>query len=272
MRTSPVNIRPVANNAGDAGSIMGYTHYLMMNAQFAGNLRFDGHKATEEEVEVAERCRVLCDRITRRLALCKENDIPDMLECYDIAYRIGNRCVPDSGFINRQKRRVLKAWKSGFASVDESSVFGMVAPEVSRTPERAEREYVEAYLSIKERWLRTLAAHNCFPGVTAYENYRRLALMMRERLDSRFDGQDADVKRRWYERNKVDDFSTLGSRILRCYRRFISSLSPAVMDFDQKMELDNCIIAELSTRQDLNPYDREAFRLALEFNREMAEE
>lgn len=258
-------------NLGDIKSITAYTHWLVMRGQLAGNLRFDGHSTTAEETLVAEKCRKLCDRISHYLAVSKENAIPDLLECYDIAYRVGNRRMPDNTFIDRYKHRVLKAWKSGDRSIEESSVFGIVAPEVSYHPEKADKEYVRAYLQIKEKWLATLMRHKYFPNVTAYENYQQLAFIMRENLDKEL-GYDADdVKRRWYEHNRVEDFSTLGSMVLRSYRRFIGSLSPSLLDFDEKLELDNRIISELSTRTDLDPYDREAFRMALEFNRQLTE-
>lgn len=258
-------------NLGDIRSITAYTHWLVMRGQLAGNLRFDGHSATAEETLVAEKCRKLCDRISRYLAVCKENEIPELIECYDIAYRVGNRRMPDNAFIDRHKRRVLKAWKSGDRSIEESSVFGIVAPEVSYHPEKADKEYVRAYLQIKEKWLATLIRHNYFPNVTAYENYQRLALIMRESLDKEL-GYDADnVKHGWYKRNRIEELSTLGSMILRSYRSFTGSLYPAMLDFDEKMDIDNRIISELSTRPDLDPYDREAFRMALEFNQQLTE-
>lgn len=257
----------MTGNFGDTRSIMAYTHWLVMRGQTAGNLRFDGHSATDEEKLVAEQCRALCDKISRRLAVSKENDIPELLECYDIAYRVGNRRMPDNAFIDRYKRCVLKAWKSGDRSIEESSVFGTVAPEVSYNPRKADREYVTTYLSIKEKWLATLMRHKYFPNVTAYENYQRLALIMRENLDKEL-GYDADdAKRGWYEHNRVEDLSTLGSMILRSYRSFAGSLYPAILDFDEKMDLDDRIIYELSGRADLDPYDHEAFRLALEYNK-----
>lgn len=258
-------------NLGDIRSITAYTHWLVMRGQLAGNLRFDGHSTTAEETLVAELCRKLCDRISRYLAVCKENDIPELIECYDIAYRIGNRHMPDRAFIYRYKCRILKAWKSGSQEIEENAVFGIVAQDVAYNPGKADREYVTVYMSIKKKWLATLMRHNYFPNVTAYENYQRLALIMRESLDKEL-GYDADnAKRKWYEHNRVEDFSTLGSMILRSYRRFVGSLFPAILGFDEKMELDNRIIAELSTRPDLNPYDREAFRMALEFNRQLTE-
>ena len=272
MRTNLNRVIPISVKGGDVRSIRAYSHWLVMKAQTAGNLRFDGHTATEEEKLVAEQCRTLCDKISRLIALGKETDIPYLLECYDIAYRIGNRSMPDSGFINRHKRRVVKAWEAGDRKIEESSVFGMIASDVSYHPERADREYYKAYISIKEKWVRILVAHSYFPDATAYENYQRLAMIMRENLDKELGNKADEAKCRWYEHNRVENLSVLSSSILRSYRRFAASLYPAVMDFDEKMALDCKILEELSGRQDLNPYDREAFRLALAFNRHLADD
>lgn len=255
-------------NVRDARTITAYTHYLAMSGQAAGNLRFDGHPATADETQVAEQCRWLCDKISSYIEVCKENDIPDLLECYDIAYRIGNKCMPDRVFINRYKRRVLKAWKVGHKGIEESSIFGMLASEVSNYMVGTDMGYITTYLSIKERWISTLVKHDYFPNVTSYENYQRLSFLMRENLTQELGYNAEDLKRRWYEHNQVEDLSTLNSPILRSYRRFVCSLFPNVMDFDKKMELDNKIIAELTSRTDIDPYDREAFRLALELNKE----
>ncbi len=272
MRTNSLNINTVANNAVDAKSITAYSHYLMMRGQIAGSLNFDGHRASADEEAVTQECRAFSERIARSLAACRECDIPYLLECYDIVYRIGYKRMPDSGFINRHKRRVLKAWKSGIGNIAESSVFGMIASDVSYHPERADREYYKAYISIKEKWVRILVAHSYFPDATAYENYQRLAMIMRENLDKELGNKADEAKCRWYEHNRVENLSVLSSSILRSYRRFAASLYPAVMDFDEKMALDCKILEELSGRQDLNPYDREAFRLALAFNRHLADD
>lgn len=269
MRASYNRFIPVSAKTDDVRPISSYSHWLVMKAQTAGNLRFDGHAATAEEKLVAEQCRTLCDKISRLITLGKETDIPYLLECYDIAYRIGNNRMPDSDFINRHKRRVVKAWEAGDTKIEESAVFGMIASEVSYHPERADREYYKAYISIKEKWIAALVKNGCFHGVTSYENYQRLSMIMRENLDKELGNKADEAKRRWYAHNRVEDISTLSSTILRSYRRFISSLFPSILDFDEKMKLDNRIVSELSTRSDLNPYDREAFRLALEFNRGM---
>ncbi len=111
--------------------------------------------------------------------------------------------------------------------------------------------------------------HSCFPGVTAYENYQRLALIMREDIGLRIDGDAEELKRRWYDFNRIDDLASESTSILKSYRRFVSSLFPEVLDFDEQTALDNRLLAELSRRRDLTPHDRAAYRLALEYNKEI---
>lgn len=249
-------------------SIVGYTHYLLMKGQKAGNLVLDGHNVSNEEKSIAKKFQELCDRLILRLSVCKENEIADILECYDMAFRIGYQRLPDSDFMMRHKTRIIKAWKAKEGNVEDSSVFGMIAGDVKYQKGFQNTEFTTAYKTILESWVNTLIKHNTFQGILAYEKYQRLAMIMMERLD-RINDQAEELKRKWYELNKVDDISTLSSSILRSYRRFISSLPPSILNFKENMTLTNQILRELSNRQDLDPYDRAAFRMAFEFNSEL---
>ncbi len=264
MRITPTTGNAPKNNVVDAKSIMAHSHYLIMKAQLAGNFRFDGHHATSEETEIASQCKSLCDNIGRKLSICRESEIPGLLECYDILYRIGYRRMPDDDFIGRHKRRVFNSWKAGNRNIEECDVFEIV----SKTSTTHHGDAEKARISILDRWITTLDRYSRFPDTTTRENYQRLALVMRQRLDGYFNGNADEMKRRWYDHNRVDDLSTLSSVILRSYRRFINALPLGAIDFDEKMELDTRILSELSTRTDLHPYDRQAFRLALEYNME----
>lgn len=200
MQISPrVNIRTSKSTVEDEKALSGYAHYLIMKAQIEGNLCFDGHKPTAEEIRVAEQCRQLCVKIHRRLNVCRISGVPELLEYYDIAYRIGNNTVPDTTFISSQKKRVFKAWREGNKEISESTIFGMIAPLVAYHPEKAEREFIAAYQTIKKNWIATLRKNDCFPETTSYENFQRLALIMRENLDRELGDGAEDAKRRWYE-------------------------------------------------------------------------
>lgn len=254
---------PQRRTGGDVRSTVAYSHYLIMKAQLAGNFRFDGHTPSDEEREIAVQCRQLCDSIAHRLPVCKEKDIPDYLECYDILYRVGNRTTPDAGVIDRHRARLFNSWKAGNRDIEESSLFGIIAPAVKSGPDKAGIEQVKTYLSILDRWVVTLNQYSLFPDVSSCENYRRITLIMRENLDRYLSTASSEIKRRIYDRNRVDDLSTLPTVILRAYRHFIGSLPPGVIDFDDKMQLDNQILLQLAERPDLHPYDRAAYRLAL---------
>ena len=262
---SRTTFSPTISNVNDIKSLMAYCHYLVMKAQLTGNLSFDGHKPTAEENHVAEQCRVVCGKISCKLNVCRLSEITVLLDYYDICYRIGNKTLPDSTFISSQKKRVFKAWKAGDKEISESMIFGIVAPAVSYNRGSIDRDYAIAYQTLKEKWIATLKKFARFPDTTSYENYQRLALIMRENLDREL-GDDADTaKRRWYESNRVNDLTTLGTQLLRSYRRFASALFPNVLDYEEVTNLDNRILSELSTRADLSPHDHQAFILALEY-------
>lgn len=254
----------------DVREIAGYAHWLVMRGQLAGNLRLDGHAASDEEQAVASGCRTLCGALEERLVNCREADIADLLPCYDLVYRLGYSRVPDPVFVGRHRVRFFESWRRGNREIEESDIFGMIAPDARYRPEKAGRERVDAYRSILGRWMATLRRHGHFPGATSCENYRRLALVMREDIDIYFGGDGHAAKRGWYDLNRVDELSTLGPYILRGYRRFASSLYPDILDYERHMELDNRILSELAASPGLNLYERRAFLLALRYNREMA--
>lgn len=240
-----------------------------MKARLTGNLCFDGHKPSEEEALITEQCRMVCSKISLILDVCKASIVPELLDYYDILYRIGNKTLPDSTYIKRHKQRVLRAWKSRDKEIAESSVFGMIVPEASFRQMNADRDFLATFNSIKAKWIATLKKSGRFPEATTYENYLRLAQLMRQNLDKEFGNKVEVAKRKWNESNKIDDLSSISSLILKSYRRFVSSLYPTILDYNTQTTLDNRILNELSTRTDLHPYDREAFRMALEFNTQM---
>ena len=252
----------------DVQEIVGYTHYLLMKGQMAGNMTLDGHEPTNEEQEIAVQCKVLSNDISRLLDKCRDEEIALLLECYDLAYRLGHGKMPDRDYIDNRKRRIFEAWKAGNMRIEESVVFGIVAADVRQNNTRTIPEYRETYIKLKSKWLDTLRRFNRFPGVTTYENYQRLALIMRENLSDSCNNEKA-AKQEWFEHNKVDDLSCLNSRILSSYRRFALALFPDVLTYKEQVALDFQILSELSCRHDLGYYEREAFRLAVGVNRKV---
>lgn len=249
--------------------IVGYSHYLIMKAQLAGNLMLDGHKPSREEQNIAVKIRDFCDVIDRQLSLCGEDDIADLIECYDLTYRIGYQRIPDKSRLNQHKHRLVRAWKLNNRHVEESSVFGMVSGDVRYRYGSVDREFVDAYNSILKKWVATLLLNSSFSDASAYETYQRLSLLMPLNLDKVLGDKAVEIKRKWYEKNKVEELSSLNSQILRSYLRFVGSLPPEVLDFKKTMDLKSEVLRELSGRKDLEPHDAEASQMALLFNQEL---
>lgn len=256
---------------GTTEELVDHVQYILAKAQLTGNMVFDGHAPSFEERRNAEECRILCGKVERRLQSCKVNEIPALLGCYDFLYMVGNRLKAAGDISDRCKRRVVDAWKHGDNTIEESDVFGLIAFDGAYPTGNTDREYTILYRSIKERWLDILSKFDRFPDVTTKENYERLALIMRENLDSRFGTDSAKMKTKWYKANKVADLSTLSINILSTYRRFISALYPEVLTHSEQLSLDTLILKELSFRSDLNAYAREACRFSLAFNNQLTD-
>lgn len=237
--------------------------YILAKAQIDGNMVFDGHAPSTKEKHNAEECRRLSRKVESSLHTCKANEISTLLGSYEFLYMIGHHRMPDADFVDTHKRRVIDAWKQGDKTIEESDVFGLIAFEGAHPTPTTNREYISLYRTIKDRWLNTLAKFDRYPGVTANENYERLALIMRENLDDRFGSDTATKKRHWYEVNKVSDLSTLTTTLLATYRRFIASLPSGIITPSSHHALDTLILKTLSTRPDLTPPARASYSLSL---------
>lgn len=255
------------NNIED---VVAYTHLLLMMAQTRGNLTLDGHKPDENEHRVTEEAKYMATRIEDLLQYCKAKDVQVLLEFYDIAYRIGFRKKPSQDFVNRQEERAFQAWLAGDKEIEESQIISMLQPNVLFSRNSVAALQIKAYEDIIGRWVETLMKCDCFPNTTADENFHRLAIVMRTNLSRVLGGGEIDEKRHWYDRNRVNEISSLNTRMLRSYRRFNSSLYPYIMDFNENIAVDCNILEELVKRTDMNLYDQEAFRLALAMAQQMS--
>ncbi|MDE6768453.1 MAG: hypothetical protein K2J78_01870 [Muribaculaceae bacterium] len=246
--------------------LLAKSHYMVAKCRVDGNLTFDSHHKTVEETDNESRCRSLCLRIERALESCREEEITELLEIYDLLHRIGYGKQPDQRFITEQRQRVYTAWRSGNRNIQESQIYTLLKKSVNGRP---------IANNMLKNWLRSLTAHNHFPNVTSYENYQRLTLIMREKIDRLIDDSSKmlemsygkngkELKREWYEANRVEDLSTLSTSLLKSYRSFINSLFPSVLNYESWQELDAEILSELIARDDISNWDKRAYRMQFE--------
>lgn len=88
---------------------------------------------------------------------------------------------------------------------------------------------------------------------------------MRDNIDAYFGRDCTEAKEAWFEKNKIAEYSRVGTKILTAYRQFVRSLFPSVLGSREMKKLDVAVLEELVKRKDQNNYDLMAYQLALAF-------
>lgn len=246
-------------------SVRVYSHYLLMKGQLIGLTTIDGHKPTVEEIELKGEIRRTCDKVAKVLANCQANDIASLTDFYSLLHTIGYCKRPEAFLLEKQRDRLLRFWKSGDKTIEESDVYGMLSDSMHTPMSKMPSASSQTFNNLRETWVNTLKRYNSFPDTDTYERYKRLALIMRDNVDSYFAGDCTIAKETWFEKNKITQYSTVSTKILTAYRQFVCSLFPAVLSSREMKKLDVAVLNELVKRKDLNDYDLKAYQLALAF-------
>lgn len=246
-------------------SVRAYSHYLLMKGQLIGLTTIDGHKPTVEEIELKGEIRRTCDKVAKNLVNCQANDIAGLTDFYLLLHTIGYCKRPEAFLLEKQRDRLLRSWESGDKTIEESDVYGMLSDSMHTPMSKMPSALSQAFNNLRETWVNTLKRYNSFPDIDTYERYKRLALIMRDNVDSYFGGDCTVAKETWFEKNKITQYSTVSTKILTAYRQFVCSLFPAVLSSREMKKLDVAVLNELVKRKDLNDYDLKAYQLALAF-------
>lgn len=170
--------------------------------------------------------------------------------------------MPSSSFVSKQRDRLFRYWDSGDKTIAESDIYEMLSD--ATVLDKLPASQNSAFETLQGKWVNTLTQYKSFPDIDSYELYQRLALMMRDNIDSYFDGDSSTAKEEWYKANEIPDITKVSSKILTTYSHYVNNLFPAVMEYDDMRTHYGRIVKELITRSDLNEYDRKAYILELE--------
>lgn len=230
-------------------SVKAYSHYLLMKGQLIGLTTIDGHKPTVEEIEVRDEIRRTCDKIAKVLANCQASDIASLTDYYSLLHTIGYCRLPEASLLEKQRERLLRSWKSGEKTIEESDVYGMLSDSMHNPMSKMPSASSQAFNNLRETWVNILKRYNSFPDTDTYERYKRLAMIMRDNVDSYFAGDCTVAKEAWFEKNQITELSTVGTKILTAYRQFVCSLFPALLSSKERKELDIAVLNELVKRK-----------------------
>lgn len=216
-------------------SIRSYSHYLIMKGQFIGLTTIDGHKPTVEEIEVRGEIRRTCDKIAKILPNCIANDISSLTDYYSLLHTIGFCRLPAASLLEKQRDRLLRSWKSGDKTIEDSDVYCMLSDSM-HTMRTISTATSQAFNNLREIWASPLMKYKSFPETDTYERYKSLALIMRDNVDSYFAGDCTVAKEARFEKNKITQYSTVGTKIMIAYRHVYSQSVPIGIGFKRNKE------------------------------------
>lgn len=249
----------------DAASIEGYKYLLIKLYEKAGGLSFPQTKVTGEmraiEREFVEFVRLL----TPLLSTAPLPDLPNILDSYDVSYRLGYKCIPSVGQYRNARINAIQRWAKGERTISSDALALLIAPEVNRDIRTLDSRYSAFYCQKLGEWVKIFAQHGRVPNVTLSENYEILCHLISTDLFAYLGNtqKQQSAKRRWAEQNLVADISTLSTPALKAYYLFTQS----ALTLLDTTDIYPYYLAELSSRHDLDPYFRQAIELELDKER-----
>ena len=252
----PVNCEP-------ADSLINRSRYIIMKAQLALALSCSGNGAGEDTADTLSEAQELGEKIISGMHRAKKSDIPALLECYSLLIRTVLQQTPDMDFISRQEESLISAWETGGSDIAESDIFRILSKPGANGETKTRRDRLHG--SILKKWIDALEKYGKFPEATTSETYSRLALLMSADIDGYVTDAE-EAKRRWYDSNKETEPERLGTTILETYRQYIASLPSQILDFENRLTLDNQILTILLSRKDLPSSTRSLHLLSLRYN------
>lgn len=250
-------LTPPAAVLSDPGEAAAFGRLLLMHAQAAGCMDCDGHRHSPEERRVLAALRRHADATARMIPGLPPAAALELWEVHEMMHRVGYRRLPDQGLKEMCGRRAIGAWAAGDTAISEAAVYGLLAQKARNG------RMAGAFRSLRDRWMRSLAAADSFPGVPPAESLRRLTIVIGEDLRHWFGPKAAAKTARLISANSAGDIAGMGSRELCCFRAFCIAAAPKAASLGVRLDgLELPILLELSRRPDISPYDREAFRLA----------
>jgi len=246
----------------DVPTVVGAGRYLLVQLHCAGGA---GARVGGESADALRRLRHFASGVERMLPQAGAADLLSLLPLYDMSFRIANNRLPAPGLLDTCRRRVIDARAHGDRRVPHSRVASMLQPLLGREPMRYGAAVLSYYTSLIDSWCRELSRGNAFHGAPTAATYERLTVLLRENLFAYYPSGERTAKFRWVEAGTGMDIHALATPTLTAYRQFLLTARDSYIDPVRFRQADAAALAELALRPDLNPFEREAYRISLDY-------
>ncbi|MDE5878242.1 MAG: hypothetical protein K2H47_12205 [Muribaculaceae bacterium] len=108
----------------DIGYVTASSRLLITELQLLGAGYYSN--ITRQQSELETKARSLCAEIKQLLAVCKEEYIPELLDCLNLLHPIAFQQPLPQFIITTQLQRLFAAWQSGNKDIAESDLYALI--------------------------------------------------------------------------------------------------------------------------------------------------
>lgn len=229
-------------------------------------------RVTREMKAIEAELRVWCGKVKDMLMDAPLPDLHVLIASYDLPYRMVYRQAPSENFMRQVRINAVQRWAKGDKSISSTVIAKILWDEIySRSFKTLEKKYGLFYFGLINDWVEELQRTDTFAGISPFETFMRLRILMTEELFAEYGSKGAaQDKRRWAKSHQVSDLSNLDTPTLRCYIGFSNAASnvkaiPMKEQFTDYIRLHT----ELIGREDLDPYLHEALKIDIALKQEL---
>jgi len=256
------------------GEVEGYSIYLLKLYERAGGFKLQ-QRVTREMKAIESELRLWCGKVKDMLMDAPLPDFHMLIASYDLPYRIVYRQAPSEDFMRQVRINAVQRWAKGDKSITSTIIAKILWDEIySQNFRTLEKKYGLFYFSLINDWVKELQRTDTFAGISQFETFLRLRILMTEDLFAEYGSKGAaQDKRKWAKYHQVSDLSNLDTPTLRCYIGFSNAASdvraiPMKEQFADYIRLHT----ELDRRDDLDPYLHEALKIDIALKQEFLKE
>lgn len=252
----------------NVADISGFASLILSQANFLGI--FSGK---DFDFSDARKSRMVAKRWLQRtgelMPTFTVGDALTLSDYYDLVHRVGFGKAAESNFLNRYRMNAFEAYIRGDRSVDQYTLYHVVANEVSRrNPLFLGRPLQRMALCIEE-WYEQFRNGTKHLTLSDYDVLQRIVILLESDLFAFCGSRQEAFKQRLVQTylpltEKIADMDSITQKSLLM---FVRSICGKYLDSDTAWELETEIMTHLSTSLSLTPYDRQAYHLDCEFRK-----
>lgn len=235
----------------DCKRVNGYVHYLIA-LQNLDPICLDApiHKAHKPLIDEMTR---VCELIEDYLPKCEAHNLRTYASNYAMLYLFAKLKRLDASITDELDLRILESWMHGNTQISEIEAYSIVGRHLNEVQTYLKRWYHRK----RNEYLWSIENGDTFANLIPVERYHLLnELWVDGKLRRSIHSKVSDAVR-----YQSDDFRMLDTETLCEYYHFQGNYAWTKLSLPVKMRQEIAILEELSSRHDLDKYDRLGYAL-----------